>query len=143
MDYIRSHEDFRQSLFFPRNSMIDFVILTVKPIVLGKKGKDHHYNPDLLEKYLKYCFDTLTEYHTHKADSPDSTQNYRIREAVLLVVGHLSEQVHKISKFFDNMPFFLEQFVVEGLRSDVGFIRSRCAWVLARYDNIDWKKLAP
>ena len=91
--------------------MIDFIVLAVKPITLSRKGKGLKqkvtYNSERLEKYLKFCVDTLTQYNEHKGDNPDSTQDFRIREAILLIVGHLSEQIAKIKEFQNNMGTFL------------------------------------
>lgn len=75
--------------------MIDFIVLAIKPVVLSRKGKGLKqkvtHNSEMLEKYLKFCVSTLTQYNEHKGGSSDSTQDFRIRESVLLVVGHLSE----------------------------------------------------
>ena len=57
------------------------------------------------------------------------------------MIGHLSEQVKKVKEFHSNMGRFLREFVLDGLKSDVGLIRWRCAWMFERYRNIPWAKI--
>lgn len=121
VEYVRRHEDFRESLFFARNSMVDFIILATRPI---KKKQE----ASRLEKYLKFCYDKLVS----------SSTDILTREAVLLIIGHLSEQVGKIPAFFNGLGPVIRDFVIPGLRSENGFLRCRSTWVLQKYENFKW-----
>lgn len=86
IEYIRKQEDFTETLYMPKNTVIDLMqyICMHKS---DKKGK-----PDYLFPFLNYAVTNMTSYLQMKASG--GTPDWRIKEALLCAVGHLQSQIH-------------------------------------------------
>ena len=87
IEYIRKQNDFTDSLFSPKNSIVDLLIrlCTYKT---NKKAK----KPDFLHKFLEFCVTNLTQY-SQQAATQQASSDWRIKEAIIYSIGSLQDEL--------------------------------------------------
>lgn len=82
IEYIRKQEDFTETLYMPKNTVID-LLQYITMHKSDKKGK-----PDYLFPFLNYAVTNMNSYLELKNQGAQ-TPDWRIKEALLCAVGHL------------------------------------------------------
>jgi hypothetical protein len=129
IEYIRKQEDFTETLYMPKNTVIDLLQHICQHKSDGKKSK-----PDYLVPFLNYVAQNMTSYLQMKqsGQQPD----WRIKEALLCAVGHLQDTIHSERSYLNaQIEPVLQQFVLPELSDEQPFLRLRACWVYGEYCN--------
>lgn len=84
IEFIRRQQDFSETLFSPKNTIIDLLVY-----LCNYKTNKQNKRPDYLHEFLQFCVKNLNEYKTR----PDA--DWRIKEGILLAIGSLRDQIDK------------------------------------------------
>lgn len=93
VEYIRKQYDFTETLFMPKNTIIDLLIYVCSYISTKKvKGQKTVRKPDYLFPFLNFAVTNMNQYaeQIQQGNSPD----WRIKEALLLAIGHLHDLIN-------------------------------------------------
>jgi importin-7 len=112
IEFIRKEADLGKAYYSPKSSAIDLLL------TLCEKG--------ILVKFFQYISIELQQ-------SSDLLK----KEALLLALGSLSEQIKKNTALKDHVESLLINFVYPEFSNPIGFLRSRSAWVYSRFANLD------
>lgn len=108
IEFIRKEADLGKAYYSPKSSSVDLLL------TLCEKGW-----------LIRVC-----EYISTQFQAPvDLLQ----KEALLLMFGSLAEQVKNHKDLKEHVQVILQKHVFAEFLSEIGFLRSRCAWVFARY----------
>lgn len=88
IEYIRKQLDFTETLFMPKNTVIDLLIY-ICSYASGPKTKKTKRKPDYLFPFLNFAVQNMGQYQQQLAQggSPD----WRIKEGLLCAIGHLHD----------------------------------------------------
>lgn len=116
IEFIRKEADMGRAYYSPKSSAIDLLL------TLCEKG--------FLNKFFEYI-----------AREIQLSGDLLRKEALMLAFGSISEQVKKNSALKEFVERILTGFAFVEFTNTIGFLRSRAAWVCARYANIDYENL--
>lgn len=80
--------DFSESFYSPKNVAIDML-----KVICSYKSQPKQKQPDYLGGFLKFCTDNLQTYKDTAASDPNA---WRIKDAILLAVGHLEDEINSV-----------------------------------------------
>ena len=88
IEYIRKQQDFTETLYMPKNTVIDLL----QYIVMYKSNKkDKNAKPDYLIPFLNYAVTNMNNYI--QAVQAGQNPDWRIKEALLCSIGHLRNKI--------------------------------------------------
>ena len=101
-EYVRKQLDFTETLYMPKQIVIDLVVQicqynstreAIKKEIQGgaKKKMPRNIKPDYLVPFLNYMANNMTEYQ--QKTQQGIYVDWRIKEALLLAVGHLEDEI--------------------------------------------------
>jgi len=137
IEYIRKQQDFTETLYMPKNTIIDLLIYICNyssENVGGKKKKGA--KPDYLFPFLNYVSENLAQYATQVASG--ATPDWRVKEALLYAVGSLKDQVECQPELSSQMEPMLTNHVLAELKSTQPFLRSRACWLYGEFGEFEF-----
>jgi hypothetical protein len=76
----------------------------------------------------------MTEYNTKVANG--ETPDFRIKEALLFIVGSLEQEISRNVQMRDNMEQMLKSHVASELTGNVSFLKARACWMYGIFYDI-------
>ena len=131
IEYIRKQQDFSDSFYSPRNVAIDLL-----KVICSYKSEPKQKTPEYLGGFLKFCSDNL---QTYKESSATDQNAWRIKDAILLAIGHLEEEINDVKAYKNNMEHMLFTHVFEELKSNQAFLRQRSCWIYGQFGDYKFK----
>lgn len=116
IEFIRKEADLGKAYYSPKSSAIDLLL------TLCEKG--------ILNKFFDFV----------AGEIQDNTDLLK-KEALMLALGSISEQVKQSNVLKELLGSVLTQFVYPEFSNQIGFLRSRAAWVYARYAGINYESV--
>lgn len=118
----------------PRNNVIDLL----QYIVTYKTTKGKNTKPDYLFPFLNYAASNMSQYQeqVNAGGSPD----WRIKEALIIAIGNLTEQINRWKELKTSMEPMLMQHVLPELKSQQPVIRSTACWMYGEFGEFKFKK---
>ena len=83
IEYIRKQNDFTETLFAPKNNVIDMLMYLCQYKSVKKAKK-----PDYLHKFLTFCAKNLNDYAANSASF-----DWRVKEAIVYAIGSLIDEI--------------------------------------------------
>lgn len=123
--YIRQQFDISDTLNSAKNSGIDLINYFVTYQEDGC-SKD---KPPYLDKYLNFLFESLNSY----ADG--SCTDYKLKDSIILSLGHLSKEVIKFADLHDGIEAILKQHVFPELIGTNDMLKARALWIYGEMSN--------
>lgn len=108
IEFIRKEADLGKAYYSPKSSSIDLLL------TLCEKGW-----------LMRVC-----EYISNNMQNPTDLLH---KEALMLMFGSLAEQIKNHKELNKHIEGILKQFVLDEFKNEIGFLRSRAAWVFARF----------
>lgn len=125
IEYIRKQMDLNDTFFTARNSVLDLLIY-----LCSYKSSKKNPRPDYIHAFLKFCVDNLVQYQGQP--NPD----FRIKEAILHAIGHLSSKIKQYPELKSQMEPMLISHVLPEFKNESliptggsGFMKMRCLWI--------------
>lgn len=106
IEFIRKQLDFTETLFSPKNTVVDLLIY-----LCSYKSNKKNKKPDFLHSFLQYCATNLNQYK--EQPNPD----WRIKEAILYAIGSLREKIDDYKELKQLMEPMMIQHVLPELKS--------------------------
>lgn len=137
-EYIRKQTDFTETLYMPKQILIDLIqqICTYNSVMqAAKRARQAGGNiplptnttPEYLVNFLNYVSDNLNQYLTKIQQGEQA--DWRIKEALLLAVGHLADAIFKIDDLKQNMESVHMTHVISELSSAQPLLQLRACWM--------------
>jgi hypothetical protein len=108
IEFIRKEADLGKAYYSPKSSSVDLLL------TLCEKGW-----------LVRVC-----EYVSTQLRTPADLLQ---KEALMLMFGSLAEQVKNHKDLKEHVQTVLQNLIFHEFGNEIGFLRSRCAWVFARY----------
>jgi importin-7 len=137
IEYIRKQLDFTETLFMPKNTVIDLLMYICSYTSTPKtKGKKQKRKPDYLFPFLNFAVSNMQQYQDQLSQGhhPD----WRIKEALLCSIGHLEELIMSHEELSSQMEPMLIQHVLNELQSSQPFLRSRACWIYGEFKMVEF-----
>lgn len=111
IEFIRKEADLGKAYYSPKSSSVDLLL------TLCEKGW-----------LVRVC-----EYISTNLQNPADLLQ---KEALMLMFGSLAEQIKNHKDLKEHVEGILKQFIFPEFLNEIGFLRSRAAWVFARFAHV-------
>ena len=88
IEYIRKQYDFTETLFSPKNTVVDLLNYLCK-----YKSTRKQRQPDYLYSFLEFCGRNMDQFTLAVANGQGASFDWRIKEAILYAIGSLMEEI--------------------------------------------------
>ena len=126
IEYIRKQQDFTETLFAPKNAVVDLLLY-----LCSYKSSKKNKKPDYLNKFLEFCLSNLNQYQ--QQPEPD----WRIKEAILFSIGSLVDQIRPQRDL--NLEAMMSTHVMPELQNTQPFLRMRAIWLYGEFGSYKFK----
>lgn len=128
IEYVRKQNDFTETLFTPKNTATDLLTYLSQ-----YKTKKNQKLPDYLPGFLMYCGKNLNEYKQAVAAGVAPADGWRIKEAILLAIGSLIEDISAFKTLRVSVEPMLMEHVLHELHNPQPFLRMRALWMYGEF----------
>eukprot|EP01123_Difflugia_compressa_P008553 TRINITY_DN2581_c0_g2_i1.p1 TRINITY_DN2581_c0_g2~~TRINITY_DN2581_c0_g2_i1.p1 ORF type:complete len:950 (-),score=151.13 TRINITY_DN2581_c0_g2_i1:95-2818(-) len=90
---------------------------------------------EYLDKFMKFILSVLSTYES----TPLQERNIAHKEAVLVCVGHLEQQLKASPNFSNALENFVFQHVTPELSSPHGILRARACWTFGEFSDLKYQ----
>ncbi|CDW76775.1 UNKNOWN [Stylonychia lemnae] len=130
IEYIRKQNDFTESLFSPKQTVVDLLI-SLCSYKQNKKSK----KPDFLHKFLSFCGNILVQY------SQKQILDWRIKEAIIYAIGSLYDELVAQKDIKVQLEPMMIQHVMPELQSQIPFLKMRACWIYGEFGTFKFKEV--
>ena len=131
IEYIRKQNDFTESLFSPKQTVIDLLI----SLCAYKSDKKKQKKPDFLHKFLGFAVTTLNTYMQQAGQA-----DWRIKEAVIYAIGSLYDEVMHFKDLRTSLEPMMSTHVLPELASPQPFMRMRACWFYGEFGSFKFRQ---
>lgn len=130
-EYIRKQENISSS----NSKNLKSQVINLIKLICSKYDSNN-------QLYLRILFEYTVFSMTNQKD-PRTNQplNFIMKDALLLIIGHLKFKILEEKSCNDQIETFLEQCVFPEFKNQNGLLRSRTCWIIGKFGDLKFKNL--
>lgn len=130
IEYIRKQNDFTESLFSPKQTVIDLLVS-----LCAYKSTKKQRRPDFLHKFLGFAVNNLNTYMQQAGQA-----DWRIKEAIIYAIGSLYDELVHYKDLRTSLEPLMSAHVLPELASQQPFMRMRACWFYGEFGSFRFRQ---